>query len=105
MYCRENQKVWWKEVKRISGMSSHTVDLLSKIKINEVEGLPSVKIANAINKAFLKPLEEYKLPSPLCPVQLEDYPDVLEVSKRRRIFKLLSNLNPAKAAGPEGITI
>ena len=99
----EHPKVWWKEVKRISGMSSRSVDLLCKIKINELEGLPSAKIASAINKAFLEQLEEYKLPSPLCPVQLENYPEVLQVSERR-IFKLLSNLDPGKAAGPDGIT-
>ena len=100
----KHPKVWWKEAKRISGMSSLTVDLLCKIKINYLEGFPSVKIAAiAIKKAFLEQLEEYKLPSPLCPVQLENYPEVLDVSERR-IFKLLSNLNPGKAAGPDGIT-
>ena len=33
-----DSKALWKEVKRISGMSSQTGDLLSKIKADEVEG-------------------------------------------------------------------
>lgn len=61
----EHSKVWWKEVKRISGMSTGTGDLVSKIKVDNVEVLPAIKIANIINKAFLDPLQEYRLPHPL----------------------------------------
>ena len=52
-------------MKRISGMSSQTGDLLSKIKADEVEGLSTLELANAINKAFVEPLEENRLPIPL----------------------------------------
>ena len=99
----ENPKVWWKEVKRISGMSSRSGDLLSKIKADEVDGLSAQEIANVINKAFLEPLEEYRLHTPLCPLPLEDNPEFLEISEER-IFELLHSLNPAKASGPDGIT-
>ena len=99
----ENPKVWWKEVKRISGMSSPSGDLLSDIKADEVDGLSTQEIANVINKAFLEPLEEYRLHTPLCPLPLEDNPEFLEISEERT-FELLLSLNPAKASGPDGIT-
>ena len=89
-------------MKRISGMSSQTGDLLCKIKADEVEGLSTLELANAINKAFVEPLEENRLPIPLNPLPLGDDHDFLEISKERS-FKLLSSLNPAKAAGPDGI--
>ena len=89
-------------MKRISGMSCQTGNLLSKIKADEVEGLSTLELANAINKAFVEPLEEYRLPIPLSPLPLGDDPEFLEISEERS-FKLWSSLNPAKAAGPDGI--
>ena len=49
----EHPKVWWKEVKRISGRSSRTGDLLSKIKVDKVEGLSTLEIANASTRLSL----------------------------------------------------
>ena len=49
----EHPKARWKEVRRISDMSTRTGDLLSKIKADEVEGLPAIDIANVTSKAFL----------------------------------------------------
>lgn len=78
-------KAWWKEMKRISGMSSQTGYLLSKIKADEVEGLCTLELANAINKAFVEPLEEYRLPIPLSPLPFGDDPEFLG-DIRRKIF-------------------
>ena len=63
----ENPKRWWNEVKRLSAMTSHNGDLVSQINIDEVESLSIQEKANAINAAFLEPLEEYRLPFPLSP--------------------------------------
>lgn len=99
----ENPKAWWREVKRISGMQSRSGNLLSQINVEEIKDLPDQEIANVINKAFLGPLEEYRLPSSITPLQLEeDNPELLEVSEER-VLKLLSKLNPAKASGPDEI--
>ena len=34
-----NPKGWWKEVKRLSGMQSHTRHLLSQLNVSEIESL------------------------------------------------------------------
>ena len=93
----EHPKGWWKEVKRISGMSTRTRDLLSKIKVDEVEGLLAIDIANVINKAFLEPLEDYRLATPLPPLPLENN-STFPVVSEERILKLLSQFNPPKAS-------
>ena len=97
----KHPKVWWKEVTRLSGMQSRGSDLLSSLDLEEIQDRTAEKISNTINKAFLKPLEEYKLPSPLTPFLLEDCLKFLEVTEERT-YKLLSRLNPAKATGPDG---
>ena len=84
------------------GMSSQAGDLLSKIKADEVEGLSTLELASAINKAFVEPLEEYRLPIPLSPLPLGDDPEFLKISEEGS-FKLLSSVHSAKAAGPDGI--
>lgn len=99
----ENPKVWWKEIKRISGMHLHASDLRNHLNVSDVEDLSAKDLANAINKAFLEPLEEYRLPEPLSQLPLEDSPSFLEVSEEK-VDKVLSNLNPNKACGPDGIS-
>ena len=84
-------------------MSTRTGDLLSKIKADEVVGLPAIDIANVINKAFLEPLDDYNLATPLPSLPLEDN-STFPVVSEERIFKLLSHLNPAKASGPDDIS-
>lgn len=79
----KNPKIWWKEVKRLSGMRS-------QMNIKELENLSPHELANTINKAFLEPLEEYRLSCSRNPIPLEETsPEFLEVSKER-VFKLLS---------------
>ena len=65
----ENPKAWWKEVGRLSGMQSRTDDLLSQMNVEGIEDLSMLELVNAINTAFLEPLEEYRLPCPPPPGQ------------------------------------
>ena len=98
----KNPKQWWREVKRLGGMTSHNGDLISQINIDELESLLPQAKANKINTAFLEPLEQYRLPSPLSPMPLES-PEFLQVSESR-VLKLLTQINPAKASGPDNIS-
>ena len=56
-----NPGVWWKEVKRLCGSQSFTDDCVNKTQVEGVENLSMEELVNTINKAFLKPLEEYWL--------------------------------------------
>ena len=99
----ENPKVWWKEVKRLCGFNSNSGNASSDIHIEGIENLTDQELANAINEAFLEPLEEYRLPQPLTKLRIdENTPELPEVSDMR-IFKLLTTLNPSKACGPDEI--
>ena len=53
----ENPKVWWKEVKRLCGFNSKSGNVSSHIHIEGIENLTDQELANAINEAFLEPLE------------------------------------------------
>ena len=48
------------------GAHQYSSDLISKIHVDEVHDLSLQDLANAINKAFLYPLEEYGLDKPLA---------------------------------------
>ena len=99
----ENPKAWWKEVGRLSGMQSRAGDLLSQVNVEGIEDLSMLELTNAINTAFLEPLEEYRLPCtpPRLPLE-ENSPEFLVVPEER-VLKQLSRLNPAKACGPDEI--
>ena len=58
--------------------------------------------ANAINLAFLEPLEEYRLTTPLTRLSLEESPEFLEVTEME-VQKVLGKLNPYKASGTDAI--
>ena len=63
-----------------------------------------MELADEINKAFLEPLEEYRLPQPLnrLPVEEEEsavYPKVSEL----QVQVALAKINPSKACGPDEI--
>ena len=68
-----------------------------------VKDLSEKEIADAINKAFLEPLEEYRLPETLDKMPLEnenvEFPEVSEW----RVRITLPRLNSSKAGGPDGI--
>ena len=52
-------------MKRLSGGKIFSGDLINHINVKEVENLSTHELANSINKAFLEPLEEYRL---FCPI-------------------------------------
>ncbi len=99
----ENPKVWWNEIKRLCGAKRNTVTLTDYIQDEIVKALSKKEIADAINKAFLEPLDEYRLPKTLDKVPIEnenaEFPEVSEW----RVQTTLSRLNPSKAGGPDGI--
>ena len=98
-----NPKKWWEEVKRLSGSKSSNGDLVSQTDVEEFSNLSQKDQANAINCALLAPLEEYRLTSPLERLPMEsDSPEILTVTEDR-VQKVLTNLNPKKACGPDKI--
>ena len=100
-----NPKVWWNEMKRLCRAKRNTVTSIDHIQDEVVKDLSEKEIADATNKAFLEPLEEYRLPETLDKVPLEnentstEFPEVSEW----RVRITLSRLNSSKAGGPEGI--
>ena len=95
----KNPKKWWSEVKRVSNFSTKR----EPISLNNVEAfsnLTQMERADKINAAFLEPLEEYRLQSPLPIFPLEEmstFPNVSEM----RVQKILSNLPTNRASGPD----
>ena len=102
---------WWKEVKKLSGMSDQVADpgdvtsLLRNLETDS-EDLTSIdwnpiQLANLINKTFLEPMQDF---NPLSPSSLyeERTTSTFHVSEYQ-IFKSLSSLRPRKATGPDGI--
>lgn len=98
----EQPKRWWAEVKRLSGMKAQTSDLVNQIEINDFSKLTPKEQADTINAAFLEPLEQYKLSSPLVQRDLEKSPEIPVVSEER-VQKTLAGLNSHKASGPDEI--
>ena len=73
------------------------------MNVKEVENLSTHELANSINKAFLEPLEQYRLSCPITRLALEkSSPEFLEVSEER-VWKVLSKLNPFKSCGSDRI--
>ena len=99
----EDPKVWWRDVKRLSGAYQYSGDLISKIHVDEVHDLYFQDLANAINKAFLYPLEEYRLDKPLARLPNDEAPSESPEAAELRIYKLLSKINPSKTNGPDEI--
>lgn len=57
-------KLWWAEVKRISGMTSPGPNnFLSHEQIDNFDNLSPTDFANLINNSFLRPMKDYR---PLC---------------------------------------
>ena len=96
----ENPKKWWYEVKWLSGAKSRNGDLVNLINVEQFSSFSGQDQANAINSAFLEPLEVYKLHKLLAHIPLEDTPKFLTVSEEC-VQKVLANLNQSKASGPD----
>ena len=98
----EHPKKWWSEVKRLSNMKIRDQDPLAHSNINGFSYLTQHEQANAINLAFLEPLEEYRLTTPLTRLSQEESPEFLEVTEME-VQKVLGKLNPYKASGTDAI--
>ena len=71
--------------------------------VDGFDQLTKQQVADSINSALLEPLEEYRLPHGITKLPLSDNdPEFLQVSEHE-VYKVLSQLNPAKAGGPDGI--
>ena len=94
-----NPKHWWNEVKRISNFSNKQ-DPISLTNVETFSNLNQIEQANEINKAFLGPLEEYRLQCSLPHLPLTEtsiYPEVSEI----RVQNVLSKLPTNRASGPD----
>ena len=98
----ENPRRWWDEVKRLSGAKTKGGDLISQINIDHFSDLSKPEQANAINAAFLEPLDQYRLQEPLTRFPLEEEPEFLIVTEER-VLKVLSKLHARKASGPDNV--
>ena len=54
------------------GFNSNSGNVSSHIHIEGIENLTDQELANAINEAFLEPLEEYRLPQPLTKLRTDE---------------------------------
>ena len=75
---------WWKEIKRLSGITEHvsrrhdTVSMLSNIECNSDPNSPSeAELANEIIQAFLRPMKDF---TPLLP----NYCKLIRMEVQRR---------------------
>ena len=90
------------KVKQLSGAKSRNSDLLNLINVEQFSSLSGPDQANAINLAFLEPLEVYKLHELLAHILLEDTPIFLTVSEEH-VQVVLANLNQSNASGPNNV--
>ena len=97
--------VWWKEVKKINGMSpaSETRDNTSKL-LQHLGFSPGAQ-ASYINSAFLTPMQIFEPPThnPFDPPQANNESHAVNMISEFSTFMKLSALNPSKAHGPDGI--
>ena len=77
--------------------------MVSQIDVEEFSNLSQKDQANAINCAMLVPLEEYRLTSPLERLPMESDSTEILIVTEDRVQKVLTNLNPMKACGPDKI--
>ena len=89
-------------MKRLSNMKVIDNGLLAHLNVDGFSDLTPHEQANAINLAFLEPLEAYRLTTPLPRLALEESPEILEVSEMK-MQKVLAKLNPYKSSGPDAI--
>ena len=101
---------WWKEIKRLSGISEHvtrrddTVSMLSNIERNsDLSPYSVTEMASEINQAFLRLMTEFiPLLSNNRQTNTQGRSEAFCVSEFS-VFKKLIALNPNKAEGSDGI--
>ena len=96
---------WWKEVKKLSGMTSASYggDYIMK-SLQNIDGVSSpLDLANVINDCFILPMREF---TPLQPSFMPEGDPSLSTSfviSSEAVYKKLCSLNPTKAEGPDGV--
>ena len=57
-----NPKQWWREMKKLSGSSKKSCsNLLDDLSVPDFDDMSHQEIANAINSAFLEPLQAFEI--------------------------------------------
>ena len=99
--------VWWKKVKKLSGMSpaSETRDDTSKLL--QHLGFSPGDLAIHTNSACLTPMQSFEpvTHNPFDPPQINDESHAVNTISEFSTFMKLSTLNPSKAQGPDGIPV
>lgn len=98
---------WWKEVKKLSGMSPASGGRGDIIKsLQHIDGAPNASdLANVINDAFILPMREFSpLPADFQPERDTPTSPPFAVSAHS-VFMKLASLNSTKAQGPDGVPI
>ena len=101
--CRPS--VWWKEIKRLSGLSSAVKDRGElKRSLQLVDGYSSAPdLAKLVNDAFLSPMQDF------TPLSEDFYPaeeapaSTAFVVSSDAVYLKLAALNSRKASGPDGV--
>ena len=97
-----NPKLWWREVKHISGIIS-SQSFQNCIKIENLDNLPLYDFANAINNAFLEPMKELDPFFPADPQENSISEQPHDITTPWETYKKLKSLNGSKAPGPDAI--
>ena len=96
---------WWKEVKKLSGMSSVSGgkdDILKSLQ--HIDGVSNAKdLAKIINDSFLQPMRAYSPLPANFQLERDTPPSPPFVVSHFSVYIKLSMLNPTKAEGPDGI--
>ena len=97
--------VWWKEVKKLSGMSPALETRANTSKLLQHLGFSPGALANYINSAFLTPVQIFEplTHNPFDPPQANNESHAVNMISEFSTFMKLSALNPSKAHGPDGI--
>ena len=97
--------LWWKEVKKLSGMSSASGRRDGIIEsLQHIDGVSNAEdLANAINDSFIIPMRDYPpLPAKFQPKRNTPSSHLFAVS-HHSVYMKMSTLNVTKAEGPDGI--
>ena len=97
---------WWKEVKKLSGMSSAVRDsgeLMRSLQHINSESSCASDLSNLINNTFLSPMQDFT-PLSADSFQLsQDSSSPPFVVTEHSVYLKLTSLNPRKVSGPDGI--
>ncbi|PFX26424.1 hypothetical protein AWC38_SpisGene8894 [Stylophora pistillata] len=99
--------VWWKEVKKLSGMSPASETRDDTCKLLQHLGFSPGDLANYINSAFLTPMQSFEplTHNPFDPPLINNESHAVNTISEFSTFMKLSALNPSKAQGPDGIPV